>query len=68
MTKVSILTFGFLLGAFLVFIPRFAFCEDGEHDRAHPTEGLMRGERLFYGLIEGKFDSKACADCHAGSR
>jgi hypothetical protein len=24
----------------------------------------MRGERLFYGLIDGKFESKACADCH----
>ncbi len=24
----------------------------------------MRGERLFYGLIEGKFETKACADCH----
>jgi hypothetical protein len=24
----------------------------------------MRGERLFYGLIDGKFGSKACADCH----
>jgi hypothetical protein len=33
------------------------------HD-ANLAEGLMRGERLFYGLIEGKFDSKACADCH----
>ena len=28
------------------------------------SEGLMRGERLFYGLIDGKFESKACADCH----
>ncbi len=24
----------------------------------------MRGERLFYGLIEGKFEERACADCH----
>ncbi len=24
----------------------------------------MRGERLFYGLIDGKFETKACADCH----
>jgi len=64
MTKVSSLTFGFLLGAFLVFIPRHAFSENGEQGSAHSTESLMRGERLFYGLIQGKFDSKACADCH----
>ncbi len=38
--------------------------EGGEHDDAHYAEGLRRGERLFYGLIEGKFESKACADCH----
>lgn len=24
----------------------------------------MRGERLFYGLIDGKFESKACINCH----
>jgi len=38
--------------------------EEGEHTDISTTEGLMRGERLFYGLIEGKFQSKACADCH----
>jgi len=38
--------------------------EDGEQDDHHSTRGLMRGERLFYGLIDGKFESKACADCH----
>jgi len=35
-----------------------------EHDSHSSVEGLMRGERLFYGLIDGKFESKACADCH----
>jgi len=35
-----------------------------EHDTHHSTEELMRGERLFYGLIDGKFESNACADCH----
>jgi hypothetical protein len=35
-----------------------------EHDSHSSREGLMRGERLFYGLIDGKFDSKACANCH----
>lgn len=24
----------------------------------------MLGERLFYGLIDGKFETRACADCH----
>ena len=38
--------------------------EEEEHDSGHSTEGLMRGERLFYGLIDGKFETKACADCH----
>jgi hypothetical protein len=35
-----------------------------EHDSHSSVAGLMRGERLFYGLIDGKFESKACADCH----
>ena len=35
-----------------------------EHDSHSSMEGLMRGERLFYGLIDGKFETKACADCH----
>ena len=34
------------------------------HEDAGNTEGLMRGERLFYGLIRGKFEQKACGDCH----
>ena len=28
------------------------------------SPGVKRGERLFYGLIEGKFEGNACADCH----
>jgi len=35
-----------------------------EHEGDYSAEGLMRGERLFYGLIDGKFEQKACADCH----
>jgi hypothetical protein len=38
--------------------------EDVEHSGEHSAEGLMRGERLFYGLVEGKFEDKACASCH----
>ncbi|MFO7670888.1 MAG: cytochrome c3 family protein [Bacteroidales bacterium] len=64
MTKVSSLAFALFFLTSLFLIPRLALCEDGEHDAGHRSEGLMRGERLFYGLIEGKFESKACADCH----
>ena len=64
MTKVSSLAFALLFITSLILAPRQAFCEEAEHDAGHRTEGLMRGERLFYGLIEGKFESKACADCH----
>ena len=53
-----------LILAFLSFFTFPLAAEEGEHDDGHSTEGLMRGERLFYGLIEGKFEAKACADCH----
>jgi len=64
MTKVSFFAFALLLATSLFILPHNASCEDGSHDDAHRSEGLMRGERLFYGLIEGTFESKACADCH----
>lgn len=64
MTKVSSLAFALYFITSLFLTPRHAFCEDGKNDAGHRSEGLMRGERLFYGLIEGKFESKACADCH----
>lgn len=61
MTKVSSLLFSLFFLAFSL-----SFCRVSGEDQAsdHSTEGLMRGERLFYGLIDGKFESKACADCH----
>lgn len=50
--------------AFSLCIAAPAFGEGGENGDPHTAGGLMRGERLFYGLIDGKFESRACADCH----
>ena len=64
MRRISILSFSLI---FLLIIPLTtsgAVGTDEEHDSHSSVEGLMRGERLFYGLIDGKFESKACADCH----
>ncbi len=59
------LLFSFLF--FLSFVPLSSlFAEDAESN-AHEgnySQAVQRGERLFYGLIEGKFQTKACADCH----
>jgi len=40
--------------------------EHAEEERAKGkhSSGYMRGQRLFYGLVEGKFEGMACADCH----
>ena len=64
MRKVSSLTFSLFIVACSVLLSPPVHGEEGEHETAHHTEGLMRGERLFYGLIDGKFETKACADCH----
>ncbi len=64
MRRISNLSFSLI---FLLSITLTASGADGteeEHDSHSSVEGLMRGERLFYGLIDGKFESKACADCH----
>ncbi len=37
--------------------------KEGDHGEAY-SPAVKRGERLFYGLIEGKFEESACADCH----
>jgi len=64
MTRDTSLSFPLLLSFLvLLFILPAAGAEE-EHSGEVLTEGLMRGERLFYGLIEGKFESRACADCH----
>lgn len=53
-----------LLPIFLVFLTFPAFAEGDEHTDHQESTGLMRGQSLFYGLIKGSFESKACADCH----
>jgi len=64
MNKVSRLTLLLFFLAFSLFFVSPASGEGGEQNDPHFAEGLMRGERLFYGLIDGKFESRACADCH----
>ncbi|MFC2080219.1 cytochrome c3 family protein [Bacteroidota bacterium] len=56
----------FLLFFLFVFPVSFSFAEGEEHasEDEHFSPGVKRGERLFYGLIEGKFQGKACGDCH----
>lgn len=64
MRRISSLSFSLAL-LFFLLIPLSAHTgADEEHGTPHFTEDLMRGERLFYGLVDGKFESKACADCH----
>lgn len=38
--------------------------QDEHGDHSQTGDLIMRGERLFYGLIEDKFNDKACAQCH----
>ncbi|TFH28380.1 MAG: hypothetical protein E4H10_00630 [Bacteroidia bacterium] len=64
MRKFSSLSFSLIFVASFIFITSPVSGEDAEHGTDHSKEQLMRGERLFYGLIEGKFETKACADCH----
>ncbi len=64
MTKVSGLTFSLFLFAFSLLCVSPVSGEGDEPDNTHSSKGVMRGERLFYGLIDGKFETKACADCH----
>jgi hypothetical protein len=64
MRRISNLSF-FLPVLLIFLLPAYsAYGFQGEPDTERTTEGLMRGERLFYGLIDGKFETKACADCH----
>ncbi|MFZ5939355.1 MAG: cytochrome c3 family protein [Bacteroidota bacterium] len=54
----------YLLGLILLFSTIPVFGAGEEPTPAQTGEGLLRGERLFYGLIDGKFSGPACADCH----
>ena len=64
MRRISSLSFSLSFLIILVLPLSDAKGAEEEHDSHSSTEGLMRGERLFYGLIDGKFETKACADCH----
>jgi cytochrome c553 len=58
------LSFSLLSSIFIMLFTLPAHAEEGEHGSDASHEEIMRGERLFYGLIDGKFESRACADCH----
>jgi len=64
MRRISNLSFSLAFLLISILPISDAKCAEEEHDSHSSVEGLMRGERLFYGLIDGKFESKACADCH----
>lgn len=64
MTKVTSLSFSLLSLVFSLVVLSPVSGEEGTHDNGHSGEDLMLGERLFYGLIDGKFETRACADCH----
>jgi len=64
MRRISSLSFSLIFLILFLLPLTDAMGIQEEHDSHSSREGLMRGERLFYGLIDGKFDSKACADCH----
>ena len=59
MRRISSLSFSLIfLIIFLLPLTEAKGVQD-EHDSHASREELMRGERLFYGLIDGKFESKA---------
>src|SRR6056297_1732230 len=61
-TLITLLLFLF----FFPFVHVMAEDNAGDSDTKHDSysQGVKRGERLFYGLVEGKFEGNACADCH----
>ncbi len=64
MSRISSLSFSLIFLMLFLLPLTEAMGVQEEHDSHASREELMRGERLFYGLIDGKFESKACADCH----
>lgn len=61
-TLITLLLFLF----FFPFVHATAEDDAGDSNAKHNgySQGVKRGERLFYGLVEGKFEGNACADCH----
>ena len=64
MRRISSLSFFLTILAIFISPVFTLLAAQEEHEHSPSVDGLMRGERLFYGLIDGKFESKACADCH----
>jgi len=64
MNKVKSVAFALLYLGSLVLFSSAAYGEEGAHDNAQDHEDLMRGQRLFHGLVHGKFEARACAECH----
>jgi len=64
MRRISSLLFSLTILAIFILPVFTPLSAQEEHAHTSSVDGLMRGERLFYGLIDGKFESKACADCH----
>lgn len=57
---ILILVIGFLFPVSFIF----AAGEGEEGHGSNYSQAATRGERLFYGLVEGKFEGNACSDCH----
>ena len=59
-----------ILLVFLFSFPLISVMAEGDAEGSHAekedhySQGAKRGERLFYGLVDGKFEGNACADCH----
>lgn len=47
----------------VLMVPLRAAGDEHNGDGKH-SSGYMRGQRLFYGLVDGKFEGMACAECH----
>jgi len=64
MRKFSSLLLSLIFVASFTTLPCPVLGEEAVPGSDHSKEQLMQGQRLFYGLIDGKFETKACADCH----
>jgi cytochrome c553 len=64
MTNVKCETFALLTLVLILCFSVPVFAEGEEHHDDHYKEDIMRGQRLFYGLVKGTFQANACIDCH----